>query len=285
MGHINPLWAPEWATWLTFNLSTVLMSTIAAIIVFILARAGVKAATTTTPSGMQNFMEWVIEFVRNTIASTMSLKQGEKFIALGVTLLMFIFVSNMLGLPFAITADDHFSHKAAEEHALHEGEANHEDSKEGVAGEEEILAQEGQQEADNHHTLWWKSPTADPHVTLTLSVAVILLTQIFGIREHGVGGYLKSFTTPQWWMTPLNIIEQMANTLTLGMRLFGNIFAGEILLGLLAGAIAFGAIGFIGAALPMLVWQAFSIFVGTIQSFIFLILTMVYMSHRISHDH
>lgn len=231
---------------LEFNLSTMLMTTIAALIAFLIARAGAAAVASgsaaSAPTGMQNFMEWVVEFVRNTISSTMSMKQGEKYIALGLTLVMYIFVSNMLGLPFAIVAGD-------------------------------------------HHTLWWKSPTADPHVTLTMSVTIILLTQIFGMREHGFGGYLKSYAQPQSWMLPLNIIEQFANTLTLGLRLFGNIYAGEVLLGLLAGAVTYGALGMVGAAIPMLVWQGFSIFVGAIQSFVFLILTMVYIAHRVSHDH
>jgi F-type H+-transporting ATPase subunit a len=91
----------------------------------------------------------------------------------------------------------------------------------------------------------------------------------------------------------MKIIEEFANTLTLGLRLYGNIFAGEILLGLLAGlrqisirkAVALGLVGTIGAILPMLAWQAFSLFVGAIQAFIFTMLTMVYMSHKISHDH
>ncbi|MEW9671198.1 F0F1 ATP synthase subunit A [Ammoniphilus sp. 3BR4] len=231
---------------LEFNLSTVLMSTIAALIAFWIARAGAAAvasgSTAAAPKGMQNFMEWVVEFIRNNIASTMSMKQGEKYVALGLTLILYIFVSNMLGLPFAIVAGD-------------------------------------------HHTLWWKSPTADPHVTLTMSVTIIILTQIFGIRERGFGGYLKSYAEPQAWMLPLNIIEQFANTLTLGLRLFGNIYAGEVLLALLAGSVSAGVFAMVGAAIPMIVWQAFSIFVGAIQSFVFLILTMVYIAHRVSHDH
>jgi len=244
MEHGKPM-----LTWmgLDFNLSTVLMSTIAAVLAFLIARAGAAAAASnnssvSTPSGMQNFMEWVIEFIRNTIGSTMDMKQGEKYVALGFTLIMYIFISNILGLPLAI-----------------------------VAGE--------------NHDLWWKSPTADPHVTLTLSVTIILLTQIYGLREHGVGGFLASYLKPQSWMLPLTLVEQVANALTLGLRLFGNIFAGEVLLGLLASAYHAGIFGMIGAAIPMLVWQGFSIFVGAIQSFVFLILTMVYISHRVSHDH
>ncbi len=92
---------------------------------------------------------------------------------------------------------------------------------------------------------------------------------------------------------PLKIIEEFANTLTLGLRLYGNIFAGEILLGLLAGLatnfytqnIALGIVGTLGAIVPMIVWQAFSLFVGTIQAFIFTMLTMVYISHKVSDEH
>ena len=268
--HTNPV-----VTWLglDFNLSTMLMTTVAAIIVFIIAVSGAKAATAAKPAGMQNFMEWVIEFVRNTIASTMDLKKGDKFIALGLTLLMFIFVSNMLGLPVAILVEDDFARAAAEQELAEQGPDE-------VV--EEAYDEEGA-EGGHHATLWWKSPTADPHVTLTLSVTVLLLTQFYGLRTHGVGGYLKSYTKPQWWLTPLNIIEQLANTLTLGLRLFGNIYAGEVMLGLLAGAVGFGIVGIVGLAVPMIAWQAFSIFIGAIQSFIFLILTMAYVADHIGH--
>jgi F-type H+-transporting ATPase subunit a len=86
-------------------------------------------------------------------------------------------------------------------------------------------------------------------------------------------------------MFPIKIIEEFANTLTLGLRLYGNIYAGEILLGLLAASLATGVGGHLAAAVPMLVWQGFSVFVGAIQAFIFTMLTMVYLSHKVSHDH
>ena len=85
-------------------------------------------------------------------------------------------------------------------------------------------------------------------------------------------------------MFPIKIIEEFANTLTLGLRLYGNIFAGEILLGLLATGLATGVVGNIAAALPMLIWLGFSVFVGAIQSYIFTMLTMVYLSHKVSSD-
>ena len=87
------------------------------------------------------------------------------------------------------------------------------------------------------------------------------------------------------FLAPLKVIEEFANTLTLGLRLYGNIFAGEILIGLLATLGASSAFGLIGALVPSLAWLGFSVFIGAIQAFIFVMLTMVYMSHKVSTDH
>ena len=66
---------------------------------------GTRNASVTNPSKMQNFVEWIVEFVENIIGSSMEKKQGRPFLMLGITLLMFIFVGNMLGLPFAVVTD------------------------------------------------------------------------------------------------------------------------------------------------------------------------------------
>ncbi|WP_044896342.1 F0F1 ATP synthase subunit A [Bacillus alveayuensis] len=232
---------------LHFNLANILMITITSVIVFIIAVLSTRSLSM-YPTGLQNFMEWVMDFVKNIISSTMDWKTGGRFLTLGMTLIMYIFVANMLGLPFSV-----------------------------IVG----------------HELWWKSPTADPTITLTLAIMVVALTHYYGIKLKGASEYGRDFLRPLPFLFPLKIIEEFANTLTLGLRLYGNIFAGEILLGLLAGlatngyahSIASGIIGTIVAAVPMLAWQAFSIFVGAIQAFIFTMLTMVYMAHKVSHDH
>ncbi|CAN7168692.1 MULTISPECIES: F0F1 ATP synthase subunit A [Bacillaceae] len=225
---------------LTFNLANVLMITVATAIVFIIALLSTRRLAL-KPTGMQNFFEWVMDFVKGIIKSNMDWKTGGRFHILGLTIIMYIFVSNMLGLPFSVVYD----------------------------GE-----------------LWWKSPTADPAITMTLAVMVVVLSHFYGIRLKGFGEYGKDFFKPMWWLFPLKIIEEFANTLTLGLRLYGNIYAGEILLALLAGLAVNGGIGgTIGAIAPMLAWQGFSVFVGSIQAFIFCMLTMVYMAHKVSHDH
>lgn len=246
MGHATPS-IELFGLW--FSLSNILMTTISAIIVFIIAIISTRSLAL-NPTGFQNFMEWVMDFVRGIISSTMDWQTGGRFLTLGMTLLMYVFVANMVGLPFAIINDV-------------------------------------------THELWWKSPTADPIITLTLAIMVVALTHFYGIKMKGVSEYGREFFKPMAFLFPLKIIEEFANTLTLGLRLYGNIFAGEILLGLLAGlattgyleSIGSGIVGSLVAAIPMLVWQGFSIFVGAIQAFIFVMLTMVYMAHKVSHDH
>jgi F-type H+-transporting ATPase subunit a len=75
----------------------------------------------------------------------------------------------------------------------------------------------------------------------------------------------------------MNIIEQFSKLLTLGLRLFGNIFAGEVMISVILKASFFGII-------PLIAWQGFSIFIGTIQAFIFTTLTMVYLSQNMKHE-
>src|SRR5699024_11666162 len=81
--------------------------------------------------------------------------------------------------------------------------------------------------------VWWKSPTADPGITLTLSSMVIILSHYYGIKMRGTKHYLKTYVTPVWFIFPIKIVEEFANTLTLALRLFGNFSPGEVLLGLL----------------------------------------------------
>ena len=95
----------------------------------------------------------------------------------------------------------------------------------------------------------------------------------------------KAIFKPLPFLAPLKVVEEFANTLTLGLRLYGNIYAGEVLLGLLAGLATSSCLDLFGAVVPSLAWMGFSIFVGGIQSFIFVMLSMVYMSHKVSTDH
>jgi len=227
---------------------------ISAIITFLLARLSVRNLSVHNPSRMQNFLEWVVEFVHNTIASTMPLEKVQRYISLGLTLIMFIFISNLLGLPFGIVFDVH-----------------EEVSWLGVTAHE--LAEHG----GHMHIALWKSPTADLAVTAGLAITVIFLVHFLGLKEN-TKHYIKHYIEPFPVFLPLNIIKEISKPVTLALRLYANIFAGEVLISTIL-MLGWAGIPFLAA------WQGFSIFVGAIQAFLFTILTMVYISQATIHHH
>lgn len=262
--HIQPVWAPESIPWLQFNLSTTIMILVTFFIVLILMIVGTRKLTSGVPKGLQNFLEWVVDFVRGIIDSSIGLKRGSNYILLGVTLILFIFIGNMLGLPFNFItiAEEPVSFLGVDivtEEMIHESEVYH----------------------DGHQVVelaWWKSPTADVSVTLALSLLIILYTHYLGIKERGTKKYLQGYFKPFKLFLPINLIEEVSKFLTLGMRLYGNVFAGEVLIAVLLGIGAF-------SVLPLIVWQGFSMFIGAIQAYVFTILSMVYINQKISDAH
>jgi len=250
---------------LSIDLSIIIMLVVTCTVVFILARLAVRNLSVDKPSKMQNFLEWVVEFIQNMIASTMDFKKGKIFVSLGMTLIMFIFVANMLGLPFSIVTEHEEPYKALGKEVITTS-----------ADEFHKLHEEGE-EHPHIGLVWWKSPTADASVSMGLALMIFCLVHYLGATRN-TRNYFKHYIEPYGFFLPLNIIKEFSKLLTHGMRLFGNIYAGEVLIGVLIGAGAFGI-------LPMVVWQGFSIFVGAIQAFVFTILTMVYLSQALeTHD-
>ncbi|MDR1568676.1 MAG: F0F1 ATP synthase subunit A [Streptococcaceae bacterium] len=132
-------------------------------------------------------------------------------------------------------------------------------------------------------TSLWKSPTADPIVTMTLAGLVLILGHYLGVQRFGFKGYLvNTFARPLPFLVPIKILEEFTNLLTLSLRLYGNIFAGEVLLSLLAKlGVSHGLLNMPIAILGSVLWIGFSIFISCIQAYIFVTLTMVYTSHKV----
>ena len=140
------------------------------------------------------------------------------------------------------------------------------------------------------------SPTSDLNLTLGMGMVVIILVQWYSIREQGLGGYLHHFTKPfdlplpvRIAFIPLNILEELVKPVTLALRLMGNIFAGGVMLFLiaslltlgvngLAGGSAAGLLPLIGGSVVHLAWKAFDAGIGLLQAFIFTLLTIFYFS-------
>lgn len=132
---------------------------------------------------------------------------------------------------------------------------------------------------------YWKPvPTADVNATLGMSISVFFLMLFFAIRSKGFGGFTHEFLTAPFgkWMMPfnllLNIVEWLSKPVSLAMRLFGNMFGGEIvflLIWVLGGA---GLLGALAGGAFGLGWMIFHLLVIPLQAFIFMMLSIVYLS-------
>jgi F-type H+-transporting ATPase subunit a len=139
-------------------------------------------------------------------------------------------------------------------------------------------------------------PTADLSVTMGLSVSVLLICLFYNVKIKGFGGWVHElFAAPfgdKVLLYPINflmqIIEFVAKTVSHGMRLFGNMYAGELifmLIALMGGAFAFTGTGialFLGHIIAGTVWAIFHILIVALQAFVFMMLTLVYLGQ--AHD-
>ena len=139
-------------------------------------------------------------------------------------------------------------------------------------------------------------PTADLSITMGLSLGVLVVCLIYNVKIKGMGGWAHELIAApfgdKWFLYPINfamqIIEFVAKTVSHGMRLFGNMYAGELifmLIALMGGAFALSAAGIlltIGHIVAGSVWAVFHILIITLQAFVFMMLTLVYVGQ--AHD-
>jgi F-type H+-transporting ATPase subunit a len=124
----------------------------------------------------------------------------------------------------------------------------------------------------NEHLHLLPAPTADTNLTYALAAVTMVSVWTYGIRQKGVKGYFKHFLEPFPVLLPLNILEELIKPITLALRLFGNIFAGGIMLALI------GLIPLYAMWAPNILWKAFDAVIGVIQAFIFALLTVLYFA-------
>jgi len=220
-----------------FDLTILAMSLLTVIISFGIIFWATRKMTL-KPKGKQNFIEYVYEFVQNTIKPNLG-KYTPNYSLLMFTIFFFILIANNLGLVVKL-------------------------------------------ESENYN--FWTSPTSTFMVDFTLSLIIAIVVHFEGVRKKGVGAYLKGYLSPFPMMLPMNILEQFTNLLSLALRLFGNIYAGEVVTALIVG---FGTKSLIFAPFAFalnLAWVAFSAFIGCIQAYVFTILSSKYISAKLPED-
>lgn len=243
------------------NVDTVLMSLLlGSIFLFFFTRAARKASAG-VPSGLVNFVEWVIEFIDSSVRGSFSFKNS--IVApLALTIFMWIFLMNFMDL-MPIDFVGQF-----------------------------II---GQIDPHMHFKI---VPTTDPNATFGMSISVFILVLFYSVKMKGLGGFVGELTLQPFgkFGLPANIflegVNLIAKPISLALRLFGNMYAGEMIFILIAlmGAswvsASIGSVTLFGSQILLsLVWAIFHILIITLQAFIFMTLTIVYldMAHQEHH--
>ena len=124
------------------------------------------------------------------------------------------------------------------------------------------------------------APSSDINLTAALAVLVLGIVHVTGIKRKGAFGYAKSFMGAPYWLIPFRAIEEVAKPLSLALRLFGNLFAGGLMIALI------GLLPWVFVSVPLKgVWELFDMFIGLIQALIFSLLTVVYLSAAVGEGH
>jgi F-type H+-transporting ATPase subunit a len=141
----------------------------------------------------------------------------------------------------------------------------------------------------NHEAHLLPAPTADTNLTYAMALFVMVGVWIFGIRTQGAKAYFSHFVQPYKFLLPLNIIEEITKPISLALRLFGNIFAGGILLALIGALTAWtlgpAPVGGVLSIVFAIVWKLFDMAIGAIQAFIFALLTVLYFGMASGEGH
>ena len=224
----------------TWHLDTILFGMLTAFILMYVGRKVAKNLTSEAPTGLQSFMEMIVEFVDGQVKE--SFHGHSKLVApLALTIFAWVFLMNAMDLlPVDLLAF--------------------------IGG---ILGLELHAKV---------VPTTDLNTTFAMAISVFVLIVYFSIKSKGVIGFGKEFLYIPFgkYLMPVNIImklvEELAKPVSLGMRLFGNMYAGELIFLLIA------LLPFWVQPLLSTPWAIFHILIITLQAFIFMILTIVYLS-------
>jgi F-type H+-transporting ATPase subunit a len=122
-------------------------------------------------------------------------------------------------------------------------------------------------------------PTGDLNLTAALALLVVIWVHATAIRVRGLRGYFRHYVQPHPWLLPLKILEELVKPITLALRLFGNVFAGAVMVILI-----FEVIPPIFAPVPLAAWKLFSVFIAVMQAFIFPLLAVLYLQSALESD-
>jgi F-type H+-transporting ATPase subunit a len=234
-----------------------------ALFIFVFKMAIPKTTdSNSAPTGAQNFVEMCIEFVEDNVQSLFGSIKNTLIAPLALTVFVWILLMNLMDLvpvDFLPVLAGHLAY---------------------------LFAGESVEWIKSPESFYFKVvPTTDPNITLGMAFAVFILTIYYSITVKGAKAFIAELTLHPFgkWLIPVNFVLEMVNfiakPISLGLRLFGNLYAGEMIFILIALMLFFSSIpiGILGFGLH-LVWALFHILIVALQAFIFMALTIAYLS-------
>ena len=255
---------------MAIHVDTMFWSIFLGALFLLLFRRVARAATTDTPSGLQNFVEWIVEFIDETVRGSFTAKN--RLVApIALTLFAWIFLINFMDL---IPVD----------------------------WLPALAGQVGKYvfDVDPAHVYFKVVPSTDVNATFGMALSVFALMLFYSVKNKGILGFIGELTLHPFrsrnpfvqmlFIVPnflLEFVSLLSKPLSLSLRLYGNLFAGEMIFILIALMYGGGmAIGLFGGVLQM-GWAIFHVLIITLQAYIFMVLTVVYldMAHQTGEAH
>ena len=251
----------------TLNLDSIIMGWAVGLVGLGLIWMVARGATAGVPGRLQSFIEMFFEFVDGTVRDVFP--GSRAFLGpLALTIFTWVFMMNLMDLiPIDWVA---LGSEVVNHHIL----------------------------GNPAHSAYWKAvPSTDLNTTFAMSFSVLFLIIFFSFKAKGAGGFVHELFTAPFGANPLlwipnfglNVIELLAKPVSLGMRLFGNMYAGELifmllgLLGMLAGLTVGGLLAGGAGILFTWAWAVFHILIILLQAFIFMVLSVVYIAMAQEH--
>lgn len=255
---------------MSINVDTMLWSTLLGILFIWIFRKAAKQATAGVPGGLLNFVEAICEFIDTSVRGSFTGK-NDLVAPMALTIFIWVFFMNFMDL----LPVDWLPHLAGWVGATFFG-------------------------ADPHHVYFKIVPSTDPNATFGMSLTVFAFMMYYSVKMKGAGGFAGELTLHpfssknpilQVLFIPVNFLLEfvslLAKPLSLSLRLYGNMYAGEMIFILIAMMYGAGWVMGMFGGLLQLGWAIFHILIITLQAFIFMTLTIVYMdmAHTVPEHH
>lgn len=252
---------------MAIHVDTMLWSILLGVLFLFSFRRVAKRADSGIPAGWQNFVEMIVEFIDTSVRGSFTAKNN-LVAPIALTVFVWIFLMNLMDL----VPVDWLPSLA------------------GLIGSSVFGM-------DPHHVYFKVVPTTDPNATFGMALSVFVLVLFYSVKVKGIGGFTGELTLQpfssnnkvvQLILIPINFILEfvslIAKPISLALRLFGNMYAGEMIFILIALMFSGGiTLGLVGGFLQ-LGWAIFHILIITLQAFIFMTLTIVYLDLA-HHEH